>query len=287
MTIAVLLAAAGWAASSTLAGPGPELARQLAAIGRYDACAVEFLRHGFEHPNDLAPAMERAALCLQRGGRDADARDLMRRACDRFGGAAGAPGFLRLRLGLACVAAGGGLDPRCLPGDETSRTAWLADAAGRRSLYLPVMDANLNGSWSQARARVAAWPEEEADSVLASWRREDRAFAERGVALPRKSAWTAAALSAVIPGLGKGYLGRWGDATFAFLSIILPAVGSTLGFQEDGVESGRGWLLGSLAAVFHAGNVYGSAVGSRVANRDADAALRNEVRHAYRGRLDP
>ena len=279
-----------WVAGSSatarpeLTGPLPDLARQLASLGRYDAGAVEYLRHGFQRPADLAPAMERAALCLQRGGRSTDARRLMEQALARFGGR---DGFLVFRLGSACLADSAPLPPACAPADDAQRSVWTADPMLRRVLYLPVMAALGQARWTEGERLLAGHGADGDDAVLAAWSREDREFAARGLALPRKSPWVAGTLSAVIPGLGKGYLGRWPDGLISFTTGAATVAVAVLGFRDDGVRSTKGWALGALGAVFYGGNVYGSAVGARVANREVRDRLGGEIGSAYEGRLDP
>jgi TM2 domain-containing membrane protein YozV len=106
-------------------------------------------------------------------------------------------------------------------------------------------------------------------------------------ALPRKSPALAAALSMVVPGLGRVYIGRWPDGLMSFLLIGTTAFLAAQGFYAEGQGSVRGWILGGVAGLLYAGNVYGSAVGAVLQRRDAEAALMQEVDRAYERRLDP
>ena len=109
---------------------------------------------------------------------------------------------------------------------------------------------------------------------------------ERQATLPRKSPWLAAGLSAVVPGLGRVYLGRWPDGLFSFLVVGLAGGFAAHGFSEDGRTSVRGWILGSTAALFYIGNVYGSAVGALAQRHEAEDALTTEIERDYRRRLE-
>jgi hypothetical protein len=92
-------------------------------------------------------------------------------------------------------------------------------------------------------------------------------------------------LSAVVPGLGRVYLGRWEDGVMSLVLVGLPGGFAWDGFRERGVSSVRGWLLGSMAAFLYAGNIYGSAVGAEVVHQEAEKRLRAEIRGAYQDRL--
>jgi hypothetical protein len=73
----------------------------------------------------------------------------------------------------------------------------------------------------------------------------------------------------------------------SFLLVGTTAFLSAQGFYAEGEGSVRGWILGGVAGLLYAGNVYGSAVGAVVQRRDAEQALMQEVDRAYERRLDP
>ena len=149
--------------------------------------------------------------------------------------------------------------------------------------------------WREARLQlgVGAQPPAPAAASLSpgatasAWQQQDRELLRRYDALPRKSPLLAAALSMVVPGLGRVYLGRWPDGLLSFLLIGTTGALAAQGFYQDGRGSVRGWILGGVAALLYAGNVYGSAVGAVVQHRDAEDALMQEVDRAYERRLDP
>jgi len=100
-----------------------------------------------------------------------------------------------------------------------------------------------------------------------------RTSAQKGMTLPRKSPVLAGLLSTVVPGAGKIYCGQYGDG---FYSLFLAAATGFLawdGFRENGVDSVRGWIFGSMGAVFYAGNIYGSTVAARVHNHQLEVSL--------------
>jgi len=73
---------------------------------------------------------------------------------------------------------------------------------------------------------------------------------------PSKSPITASILSALIPGAGKIYTGEISDGVIALITTGLFAFLAYDNFQAD--HNFRAWLFTGLAAMFYAGNIYGS-----------------------------
>ena len=100
-----------------------------------------------------------------------------------------------------------------------------------------------------------------------------RANAQEGMRLPRRSPALAGLLSTVVPGAGKLYCGEYGDGIY---SLFLAGVTGLLawdGFREDGINSVRGWIFGSVFGIFYTGNVYGSTIAARVHNHQSETNL--------------
>jgi TM2 domain-containing membrane protein YozV len=267
-----------------------ELAERLRGVGSFSECAVEALRDAYDRPADRARGFERAALCLSLAGRYDDARRLMLALP-----AEGTPldGSGRLRLCLAEVF----LPDLDAPACETLERGAPPDRSyqlARETLLMRAIHARRWGAAKQemvARlsppARLLAADGAATDPVVAAWSAQDRELFRRYGALPTKSPFVAAALSAVVPGLGRVYLGRWPDGLLSFLLVGTTSALAAQGFYEEGRGSVRGWILGGVAALLYAGNVYGSAVGAVVQRHDAEDGLMQEVARAYQGRLDP
>jgi len=276
------------APSSPLAPSYLELADRLRGAGSYSECAVEALRHAYQHPTERQRGFDQAALCLSLAGRFDDAHRLML-ALPAAGEPLDARG--RLRVCLTEVFMPDDVARAC-PDLVRSPSPDREDALGRHTLVMRAMHAM---RWQEARAlqseaapTVAAGPPAaSSDPTLSAWQEKDRAFSNRYDALPRKSPLLAGALSAVVPGLGRVYIGRWQDGLVSFLLVGLSAVLSAQGFYEEGSHSVRGWIVGSAGALLYVGNVYGSAVGAVVQRRDAEEALGQEVDREYRRRLEP
>ena len=78
-----------------------------------------------------------------------------------------------------------------------------------------------------------------------------------GAAFKRKSPALAGMLSAVLPGSGKAYAGRWKDGLIAFIMTSSTAFISVRGFNKN-PNSIYPWIMGSFALVYYSGNIYGS-----------------------------
>ena len=306
LIVALLSAARGaWAEETPAAAPSPavvvapaaaeapppetpsflELAERLRTIGSFSECAVEALRYAYDHPADRARGFDRAALCLDQAGRYDDARRLTL-ALPSEGTPLGGQARLRICLSEVFLPE---LDAPVCPALEPRAPQDRLDALGRYTLTMRAVRAR---RWAAARPAIVAdltpsAPSAVPDPTLSAWRQQDLELLRRYDSLPRKSPWVAAALSAVVPGLGRVYIGRWPDGLISFLLVGLTAGLSAQGFYDDGRDSVRGWILAGFGALLYAGNVYGSAVGALVQRREAEDALMVEIDRAYQRRLDP
>lgn len=95
-----------------------------------------------------------------------------------------------------------------------------------------------------------------------------------------KSPVLAGVLSAVIPGAGKIYTGRYTDGIMGFVLTGLMTSLAVINFQDD--YEFRGWLFTGLAGWLYAGNIYGSAVSADIHN----AVYKAEWEHNFRIYLD-
>ena len=83
-----------------------------------------------------------------------------------------------------------------------------------------------------------------------------------------KSPALAVIMSAVIPGSGKAYSKRWGDALVSFLFVGTNAYASYRAFNKKGIKSVNGWVFGGLAFSFYSANLWGSAKAAKWYNSD-------------------
>lgn len=80
----------------------------------------------------------------------------------------------------------------------------------------------------------------------------------------KQSAFKAAALSALVPGLGKIYVKRTGQGIAAFLQCLVFGVQAYEGYRKDGFQSARFLIYGGIFSVFYIGNIWGSALAVRI-----------------------
>ncbi len=92
-------------------------------------------------------------------------------------------------------------------------------------------------------------------------------YAEKGVGLPTRSPLLAGMLSTILPGSGRLYTGRLGDAVTTLFAVGLTGWQAYDGFHRDGLSSVKGWTLGTLCGIFYVGNIYGSVISARVYNQ--------------------
>lgn len=92
-------------------------------------------------------------------------------------------------------------------------------------------------------------------------------YAEMGTRLPTRSPLLAGILSTIVPGAGRLYTERLGDAFASLFMVSLTGWQAYDGFQRDGLSSVKGWTLGTISGIFYVGNIYGSVIAARVYNR--------------------
>jgi hypothetical protein len=91
-----------------------------------------------------------------------------------------------------------------------------------------------------------------------------------------KSPFLAASISAVIPGGGKVYTGRWKDAIYSFLFVTTSSWLTYKSYQKNGF-SFNSVLIGSFALTFYSANIYGSAKSAKGYNQKINQSFRSET----------
>lgn len=94
-------------------------------------------------------------------------------------------------------------------------------------------------------------------------------FAVQGTQLPTRSPFFAGLISTVIPGAGRLYTGRIGDAINSLFIVGVTGWQTYDGFKRDGLSSVKGWTVGTLCGILYVGNIYGSVISARVFNENA------------------
>ncbi len=92
-----------------------------------------------------------------------------------------------------------------------------------------------------------------------------------------KSPALAMAMSAVLPGSGKAYSKRWGDAAISFILVSTSAFASYRAFKRKGIKSVNGWIFGGVAFSFYSSNIYGSYKSAKRYNEDLRKQYQNNA----------
>jgi hypothetical protein len=91
-----------------------------------------------------------------------------------------------------------------------------------------------------------------------------------------KSPLLAGSLSAIVPGSGKVYCGKWKDAIYSFLFVTASSWLTYKSFDNKGFNFG-GVVLGSFALTFYSANIYGSVKSAKVYNQKINQSLKIEA----------
>ncbi len=95
-------------------------------------------------------------------------------------------------------------------------------------------------------------------------------YAEQGSHLRSRSPFLAGLFSTFLPGSGRLYTGRTGDAVASLVIVGLTGWQAYTGFRKNGVTSLKGWSFGTIAGIFYLGNIYGSIISARAHNRTVE-----------------
>ncbi|HDR89016.1 MAG TPA: hypothetical protein ENN63_05230 [Bacteroidetes bacterium] len=148
------------------------------------------------------------------------------------------------------------------------------DQADRNNYTLSIL--LLNRNWEEARDFAA-------ENLPVNMRLAN--IARESESIRYKSARLALAMSAIVPGSGKIYTGKWKDGLISLVFVAANAYQAYRGFSKNGTESVHGWVFGTLAAGFYAGNVYGSYKSARIYNNQLDEALQQKALDTFRSGL--
>ena len=239
-----------------------EFPEYLESIGENRRAAVEYLRiaHGSEDSISAPKALFRAGICFEREGDYWTSRRLYleldnpanpRRIREAAYYRAGVSDFFLGRLNQV-----------------TNRAEKVegSDSLMAATTYLK--------GWAHFFARSYPESRDIFDSLEPElFENSPQFMAERsrdGLDLPRRSPFLSASMSAVLPGSGRAYCGRWGDALVNLL-VVGSAVGGSIAMWEQ--DRGFALTLAGIGAFFYGGNVYGSYVGAKWFNEEQHREL--------------
>ncbi len=267
LTLLLLLAAALTAAPATgRAAPDPStelaFADSLYAGRDYYRSITEYRRFMIRHPDDPAApyARLRIGLAFYQGEQWEDATAELRELRQAFAGSA---------TGLAAALVEADTHTRQRRYGQAATV--LQDALFSAPAGAPLTDAARiqlgagllrNGD---VEAAQEAWKAVPAASPLAERARGLEQAAGDLSSLPRRRPWLAASLSAVLPGAGQVYVGRYSDAALAFCLNSLLIWASIEAFENDLAVTGA--LLATVEGGWYFGNIYNALNGAHKFNR--------------------
>jgi tetratricopeptide (TPR) repeat protein len=225
------------------------------ADGEYYRAVTEYLRYLYLFPEaERAPyALLQIGLAHFRGGDYQRAIDYFARVRasydpEHFAAAAYHEGLCHERLNQPKQAQDA--FERAVVFDSTgapAREALLGKALGR------VRQGDLAGGRTELARFQALYPQEpRAGSVSRAVAQID---AQAGV--PRKSPLLAGVLSAVVPGSGQAYAGRYRDGLVALLVNGLFIAGTAVAIDQENYATAA--VVGGIGLPFYLGNIYGAA----------------------------
>lgn len=93
-----------------------------------------------------------------------------------------------------------------------------------------------------------------------------------------KSAFKAALLSAIVPGMGKLYVGgQLGQGISTFLQNTILGLQAYEALRKDGVSSPRFIIYGGLFSVFYLGNIWGSALSVKIKRQEFNDKIDEQI----------
>jgi hypothetical protein len=96
--------------------------------------------------------------------------------------------------------------------------------------------------------------------------------------LIKKSPFKAAILSAIIPGLGKAYVGKKKQGLAAFMRVIIPAIMTLETYRNANYQlNPQTVFFGGLFGVFYFGNIWGSALAVKTTKREQHAIINSNI----------
>ncbi len=162
-----------------------------------------------------------------------------------------------------------------------SLRALQTENGARANLLLALNYLHLK-QWSESKQALGNVQDQD---TLSPAFRKIRLADQAGLELNPKSPALAGVLSAVIPGSGKMYAGRFKDGLFSLALVGLCGVVAYEGFHHSGWKSVQGILFGSLAFGFYGGNIYGSVLAAHQDNLAREKQILEGLSFSVNARL--
>lgn len=237
--------------------------------GDYLRAIGEYQRYLFHSPEDSDAMLYKIGLCYGRAGDIGQAISFFRRIDTR------SPLRFAASYQIAYIyLASGQYESSIRSLDQALNEAKNEDERRQLSL-LTAFNYLHQRRWADAEHILGsqAFRDEGLANLASSLKRSAR----EGMSLPSKNSMLAGLFSAAVPGTGKMYCRQYGDGVYSLILIAITGLLAWDGFQENGIRSARGWIFGSMSAVFYFGNVYGSTIAARIYNHQLETSILNSL----------
>ena len=235
--------------------------------GDYERAAAEYERLLFlKSPQYSRPlVIEQIAQCQASQGAYTEAARWYHTLCGESVSSADSIRFGMLELGMLYrIARYRSVVDRC---DSLGKTADARIPAVRTAALLHLNEID--------QARISAAETQQCHGTDSSIPAAARAWVAEYASLPQKSAAVAGALSAMVPGAGKVYVGRTKDGFLALMLTAFFGWQAWDGYTREGISSFKGNACAALGGAFYLSNIYGSVIAVRVCNQQRkDATLK-------------
>lgn len=243
-------------------------ADELFKLGDYPRAAIEYLRYGFLYPDEKCArqALFRAGICKEYSQKYDEARIIFSQLA--LSADAYTMQFLQYRIPL---------------------TFFMQNSLDSALESIDTIDA---GECYGALQYLRGWiflRKQDYDSALSVFQNISANARNSSISgsldylilrcrgtndLPYRSPFFAGLFSTLIPGMGRGYCGRWGDAFFSFAVVGITTGLAAHMWKEDRVFS---YVMAGIGSFFYVGNIYGSAKGAKVYNEEVHEKFWNKT----------
>ncbi len=129
--------------------------------------------------------------------------------------------------------------------------------------------------WQKASLTFKKMVNSPSDQSQLSNLKEIATLTQRGESLPRRNPALAGLFSSLLPGSGRAYCRRFGDAFYSFMLIAGTAYASRYYYLHQ--HSTQSLIYGSMSLFFYAGDIYGSIKGANIFNSETQNRLLNQI----------
>ncbi len=98
---------------------------------------------------------------------------------------------------------------------------------------------------------------------------------QKGESLPQRNSALAGLFSSLLPGSGRAYCRRFGDAFYSFMLIAGTAYASRYYYLHH--HPSQSFIFGAMSLFFYSGDIYGSIKGAKIFNDQAQNCLQNQI----------